>query len=398
MRAIYAFSGDPITLGHIDVIERSAKIFHELIVGIGINPTKKYLFTDRERVQMAIKALSHIKNVKVEFFKGLLVDFAYERGAKILIRAARNTEDFVYEKKLYQIGSTQKLNLETFLMFAKQDQVHISSGSVKDLQQAQGLIFDLVTLNVKQELEKKVSCQYIVGITGEIGNGKSHIGNKFIEFGKTYDIPIHNIDIDGIAHKITNELPQSCYKKTRKKIIRTFGENIALDSDNYFINRKVLGEIVFGNQEKIQILNKIMNTSILVKIRDELFNKKGLIFLNTALLVEQDMLPFCNNNVLIVSVDKKTQGKRLKRRNLTDQQIESRINSQHPTQTKKEKIQEAIEIHNQGFLAEIKSRDDLTDKERMNCLIEIMNKVSFPGIAKIKEKRKPFWKRILSKV
>src|SRR6478735_5475633 len=96
-RAIYAFSGDPITFGHLDIIERAAKIFDELIVAIGVNPSKKYLFTLEERAQMAKAATAHIPNSKVIYFYGLLVDYAYENNISTIIRGLRNSEDFNFE-------------------------------------------------------------------------------------------------------------------------------------------------------------------------------------------------------------------------------------------------------------------------------------------------------------
>ncbi|HQB60168.1 MAG TPA: adenylyltransferase/cytidyltransferase family protein, partial [Spirochaetota bacterium] len=77
-KALYAFSGDPITYGHIDVVSRTASALDEVIVGIGVNPDKTYMFTLEERTEMAKKALNHLDNVKVMPVSGLLVDFAYE--------------------------------------------------------------------------------------------------------------------------------------------------------------------------------------------------------------------------------------------------------------------------------------------------------------------------------
>jgi pantetheine-phosphate adenylyltransferase len=85
-RAIYAFSGDPITFGHIDIVERAASVFDEVVVGIGVNPEKEYTFDLEERTEMARRSLSHLSNVKVVSFKGLLVDYAYENDIHVIIK------------------------------------------------------------------------------------------------------------------------------------------------------------------------------------------------------------------------------------------------------------------------------------------------------------------------
>ena len=96
-RALYALSGDPITHGHLDVIKRAAKAFDQLIVAIGINPLKNYLFTLEERKEMAQRSLAQYKNVKVLSFTGLLVDFAYENNVDFIISMSMNKSEIPAE-------------------------------------------------------------------------------------------------------------------------------------------------------------------------------------------------------------------------------------------------------------------------------------------------------------
>ena len=103
-RAILAASMDPITNGHLNVIERALQIFDEIILGIGINPDKKYTFTLEERQLLAKSAVNKFKDrVIVKSFSGLLSDFAYENGIKTIIRGARNSADFDFEHLLKDI-------------------------------------------------------------------------------------------------------------------------------------------------------------------------------------------------------------------------------------------------------------------------------------------------------
>ena len=260
-KAIYAFSGDPITYGHIHIIERAAKIFNELIVGIGINPAKKYLFTLDERLDLASKALAKYGNVKVAAFQGLLVDFAFENDIPVIIRGLRNSEDFNMEIMLHQIGESQKCNIETIFFPSSQNMGHISSGATKALQLEQGFVFEYVPLNVKQKLEEKLSGQYIIGITGEIGAGKSFVSNKLATIAEKFGVPFHVVDLDKIAHQILESLTQPLYKELRATLIKTFGEMIK--NEDGYIDRKRLGKILFNSTEKLQQFNELIKGSYL---------------------------------------------------------------------------------------------------------------------------------------
>lgn len=152
--AVYALSGDPITFGHIDIINRAASAFENLIVALGVNPNKKYLLNSDERLEVAKQSLSHLTNVNVMFFNGLLVDFAFEQGATVIIRGIRNAADANDEQALDQINSSQ-MSIETFFMFSRSKLAHVSSSNVKALQSENGLIHEYVPLPVKKVLEKK---------------------------------------------------------------------------------------------------------------------------------------------------------------------------------------------------------------------------------------------------
>ncbi len=89
-KAVYAFSEDPVTHGHINVVERIARSFDHVIVGIGRNPLKSYLFGLEDRFYLASRALKQLKNVKVLAFQGMVVDFAREQGANIIVKGIRN--------------------------------------------------------------------------------------------------------------------------------------------------------------------------------------------------------------------------------------------------------------------------------------------------------------------
>ena len=345
-KALYAFSGDPITFGHIDIIKRASRAFDKVIVGIGVNPDKQYTFTLEERTDMARHVLTGLLNVEVTPFQGLLVDFAYENGAQIIVKGVRNSADFNYETILHQMGESQKLGIDTHILIARPELAHISSSSVKAMQKEHGLIHEFVPLYVKQCLEKKLSGQYIISVTGEIGSGKSYISRKLIELGAKEGIEVHNIELDHIGHRITNALMEPQYIHIRNEIIKLFGKDVAMTDG--FINRKVLGDIVFNDQEALDKLNDIMAQPISVRLRREIYGKKGLILINAALIAESDMSYLSNNNVILVSTDKEQQRKRLLERGLEASQIERRLETQYPFQEKQKILEDIIKRDNQG--------------------------------------------------
>jgi pantetheine-phosphate adenylyltransferase len=350
-KAIYAFSGDPITFGHIDIIKRAAKVFDELIVGIGANPDKKYLFSLEERRLIAEKALVEYPNVKVVSFKGLLVDYAYENNIPTIIRGLRNSQDFNYELTLSQIGESQKLDIDTFFIPAHKELAHVSSSAVKALQVEQGLIHEYVPLFTKQKLEEKLSQQYILGITGEIGVGKFYIYEKFKKLGQKAGIDVHRIDIDSFGHEILEVLQEPLYINLRKSIIAKFGLGIA--GENGTINSKALGKLLFGDLQKLHRFNEIIYRPLLLRLRRELYGKKGIILLDSALIIESEMTYLCNNNLILVTADKETQLQRIKQRKLTEEQIRHRTATQYTSAKKARLIQAQIEREKQGTVYNI---------------------------------------------
>ncbi len=345
-RAIYAFSGDPITYGHMDIIKRAAGVFDEVVVAIGSNPDKKYTFTLDERTDMARRSLASIPNARVVSFRGLLVDYAYENNIPVIVKGVRSSADFDYENVLHQVGASQKLGIDTLILLADPKLAHISSSAAKAIQKEQGLIHEYVPLYVKQRVEERISGQYIIGVTGEPGAGKSFVCEKFREIGEARGIPVHNIELDRIGHQILEDLSEPRYEEVRSEIVRAFGSGVGLSGGG--IDRKALGEMVFNDSGRLEELNRIMYTPLLVRLRKELYGKKGLILFNSALIAESDMAYLCNNNAVLVSTDRPSQEKTLAERGLEPGQIARRLASQHSCARKMEKLSRAVESSKQG--------------------------------------------------
>ncbi|MFO7151662.1 MAG: pantetheine-phosphate adenylyltransferase [Bacillota bacterium] len=153
--AIYPGSFDPITNGHLDIIERGSKIFDELIVAVLQNPSKKYLFTMEERIEMIKDAVKHLPNVEVDYFNGLLVDFARKRNAKIVIKGLRAVSDFEYELQMALMNKKLYKDLETVFIMTSTKYSFLSSSIVREVASFGGCVKDLVPPVVEEKLRQK---------------------------------------------------------------------------------------------------------------------------------------------------------------------------------------------------------------------------------------------------
>ncbi len=132
-RAVYPGSFDPITFGHLDIIERSSKMVDELVVGVLCNSAKNSLFSLEERVNMIKEMTKDLPNVRVESFDGLLVDYVKQIDASIIIRGLRAVTDFEYELQLAQINHVQNEDIETVFLITNLKYSYLSSTIVKEI-------------------------------------------------------------------------------------------------------------------------------------------------------------------------------------------------------------------------------------------------------------------------
>ncbi len=132
-RAIYPGSFDPITFGHLDIIERALKITDELVVAVLNNNSKKALFTSAERVELIKKATAHLSGVKVVAFEGLLVDCAKKMDAGIIVRGLRAVTDFEYELQMSQINNALNGEIDTVFLTTRLEYAYLSSSITKEV-------------------------------------------------------------------------------------------------------------------------------------------------------------------------------------------------------------------------------------------------------------------------
>uniref|UniRef100_A0A832GM07 Phosphopantetheine adenylyltransferase n=1 Tax=Caldimicrobium thiodismutans TaxID=1653476 RepID=A0A832GM07_9BACT len=156
--AVYPGTFDPITNGHLDLIKRALQFFDKIILAIGENPAKKPLFSIEERIYLAQKALEENnleKSVEVAHFSGLLVDFAKEKGACVIIRGLRAVSDFEYEMQLALMNRKLSNSIDTIFLMPSLRYIFLSSSIIKEAAKFGGQVDDLVPKIVAEKLKEK---------------------------------------------------------------------------------------------------------------------------------------------------------------------------------------------------------------------------------------------------
>ena len=154
MVAIYPGSFDPITLGHLDIITRSSKLYEKVVVVVSRNPTKDPLFTVEERIAQIRKTTQHLENVEVDSFDGLTVNYARELDAKVLVRGLRVLSDFEKELQMAHTNKTLSDEIETVFLATSTEYGFLSSSLVKEIAKFGGPIDHLVPKHIALDVER----------------------------------------------------------------------------------------------------------------------------------------------------------------------------------------------------------------------------------------------------
>ena len=156
-RAIYPGSFDPVTFGHLDLIQRALSLFEELFIVIAVNPDKATLFDVAERLAMMKRAVRGMKRVHVESFSGLTVEYAKVKKVPILIRGLRATSDFDYEFQMALTNRKLAPKVDTVFLMPSESYFYVSSKLIKEIAAHQGDISSYVPAFVKQQVNEKLA-------------------------------------------------------------------------------------------------------------------------------------------------------------------------------------------------------------------------------------------------
>jgi pantetheine-phosphate adenylyltransferase len=360
--AIYPLSADPIHNGHLYNIEVASGLFDKVIISVGNNCEKRYLFNLDERLDLARKVVysSNLdkSKVAVEPFFGLLRNYALENGAGFIIRGCRNSKDWEYEDTLSEFNG--EYGLQTLVLPSPNEFKHISSTYVKSIATEGGLVHKLVHPYVKQALEEKITGINLVGVTGNMGAGKTFFCKRLVEYSQANGTQITHIDFDKLIHSLYSG-NSSLNIEIKDRIRENFGEELF---DNFELNKKKLAGIVFGNENSRKTLSEILRVPSMVKLEQELKGKKGIVLIDAAYMVEYDMLPLVNFNVIFLSCDEQERYRRvLQRDGINKEELKSKTKAQYDQETKRRIIKKSQEEKNHGFFYEVDSTQEIDFNE-----------------------------------
>ena len=160
IKAVFPGSFDPPTNGHLDIIQRASKLFDNVDVVISVNPSKQYMFSEQERLEMLQELLKDYENVQVHLWEGLIVNYAKEHGAKVLIRGIRSANDFSYEFELAHMNQNLNPQIETMFLPSKEKWGVVKSSSIKELAMFGGDISRMVPPLVVEALKQKLGSRF----------------------------------------------------------------------------------------------------------------------------------------------------------------------------------------------------------------------------------------------
>jgi pantetheine-phosphate adenylyltransferase len=153
--AVYPGSFDPITNGHLDIVRRAAQMFDRVIVAVAVNDAKAPLFSVDERVRLVAEAVKGLRNVSVDEFEGLLVDYARRKHASVVVRGLRAVSDFEFEFQLALMNRKLDSRIETIFLMTKDEYTFISSRLVKEIGELGGHVSGFVPRSVERALRRK---------------------------------------------------------------------------------------------------------------------------------------------------------------------------------------------------------------------------------------------------
>ncbi len=158
--AVYPGSFDPITNGHLDIIKRASRLYDKLIIGVLNNASKSPLFTAEERKAMIDEAAADLTNVSCDVFSGLLVDFAKQNGASVIVKGLRTVADFEYEFQMALLNKALNPEYETMFMMTDTKYSYISSSMIKEVAKYNGELDGMVPPNVILKIKDKIQREF----------------------------------------------------------------------------------------------------------------------------------------------------------------------------------------------------------------------------------------------
>ncbi|MBT3397996.1 pantetheine-phosphate adenylyltransferase [archaeon] len=352
--AVYPLSGDPVHNGHVQSLASAVNtgFFDKVYFAMGKNSKKNYLFSLDERLELAKKSVYSAgvdpSKVIIEPFSGLLRNYARRIGADFVVRGSRNAQDFDYEMTLADFNA--EYGLQTVILPAAEGNRTTSSSMVKAVVSEGGMVDKYVHPAVKQALEERMNNVSLVGVTGNMGAGKSTFCGGLVDHLRAQGKDAHHIDFDKLIQaQYTGNSPVNL--EVREQIKKNFGR-VVFDGD--VLNKKKLARRVFRDPDKMEQLSETLRAPALMGIEDSVREMKGVVLLDAAYLTKYGLLSVVNYNAILVGCDEDERLSRVSKRDgLSEEETKIRFQAQQPQDLKKKLILQGQEKFDHGFLYEV---------------------------------------------
>lgn len=325
---LFAFSGDPITYGHMHLIERIAKKCERLTVVIATSDTKTPLFSIQERYELAKLAIknSGIGNVEVTLSQDVLGNIFLDLGCDVLFRGIRGDKDRMEERELIgtYIAVWPFLRDRIEIVEAEDGFRHISSTMARVCAARYLPLEGLVPLHVKRALEERVVSQFKLGVTGRMATGKTWLAQSLATAAECLGIPSSVIHFDELIVK-AYEADTPGGQTLRKQIGAFFRDSVVTEAG---VDRKKLSERLFDPQltsEAFEHFVSLTKPYVEREYQRALVGKKGLIIIEWSQLVEMNMLSMVNNMVIHVQAEKDDHAVFVRKRGINQQVLTARL-------------------------------------------------------------------------
>lgn len=317
---LFSLSADPIHFGHLNVIRRAAKACENLIVLVSNSDGKDYVFNLATRLQMVKRAILHHieeKNIKVIGSDELLVDVFLREGCDMMFRGVRDGEDRRFEEAQMNLHSRILPGFSGMVRYldahkAFQD---VSSTLVRSFA-SKGLdISDMVPLFVKSRMERKVLNRYLVGVTGQMGTGKTYVAEMLGRWLASRNVPAMNLNLDVLVRNLYVEQTQGA-DRVREKLAELLGPTI-LSHGGSEVNPNRLKEMLAQGKippDTLKEMHNITAPHVYRLMRECMAGARGVVLLEWAQLIENDMCSLVNNDVIVVEAPEKYRKEFLKKR------------------------------------------------------------------------------------
>ena len=375
--AIFPFSADPITLGHIEIIKRASRIFDRLHLVVLNNPSKHYTFLQEERVAQVRALFKDKKDILVKSHEGLLVDYAYSQGVDTIVRGLRDERDIGFEAELAFGNHRQFMRkkgpfeLETLYLLSSQEHRNISSGFAKSVVMDHGAVEAYVPLMIKRALEEKLLKQYRLSITGSIACGKTTVAKKLLEIFHHEGIKTHYVDLDLVVRDIYAFSDHPMHPQLKAAMIKRFGKEILTDKGN--LDQKKLSEWAYADSsgQVFSFLNENLGQALVYEVRNRLKDKQGLILIDGVRILESDFSVVANHQSILVHCPEDVQLKRLmKRDHLSKAEATTKIAHAGNRATKEDAFHRLKKRWHYGSLMPFDNTDHQTQASQLKKLSE----------------------------